>query len=114
MSDVAGSAPLALHTAGALDEPKAPIVNEVPHPAWYIREEMDARDWGIPSMARAMGGDYGINALALGMYLDVGPNEPNCRLGDMANDIARAFDVSVEFIKNMEAAWLAYATKEGR
>lgn len=81
---------------------------EVPHPSVMIREEMDARDWGTPSMARAMGGDYGINLLALEMYLSVGPGEPGMRLGEAAADIARAFGVSVEMIQNMEASWLRY------
>lgn len=77
------------------------------HPSVYIREEMDARDWGTPTMARQMGGDYGVNRLAIEMYLSIGPQNPGLRLGTMAADIARAFDVSVELFQNLEAAWLA-------
>jgi len=93
---------------GGEGTPRVADLIEVPHPSEFIREEMDERDWGTPSMARHMGGDYGINRLAIEMYLSVGPQNDGLRLGDMAADIARAFGVSVEFIQNMEAAWLRY------
>lgn len=76
------------------------------HPSVYIREEMDERDWGTPTMARKMGGDYGVNRFAIEMYLSIGPKNPGLRLGTMAADIARAFGVSMELFQNLEAAWL--------
>lgn len=110
MSDICGAAQTQ-RTAGALDEQKAPTI-EITHPSEYIREEMDARDWGIPSMARAMGGDYDIQGLALGMYLSIGPINPGLRLGAMADDIARAFGTSAELWQNLEKSWLRARAQE--
>lgn len=76
------------------------------HPSVYIREEMDARDWGTPSMARHMGGDYQTSLFAIEMYLSIGATLPELRLGGMAEEIARAFGTSVETWRNLEAAWL--------
>lgn len=76
------------------------------HPSEYIREEMDARDWGTGTMAARMGGDYHTNKLALEMYLRAGPLDRNLRLGMMAADVARAFGTSVEYWENLERAWL--------
>lgn len=57
--------------------------------------------------ARArMGGDFGVKRLALDLYFEVGPTEPNLRLGD-PQDIADAFGVDRDFFLNLERAWLA-------
>ena len=83
---------------------------EPSHPSVFILEEMKARDWDRDRLASAMcaqmsNEEFGINRLALDMYLEVGPNEPNLLLDTKA--IARAFQISEEFWKNLEAAWRA-------
>lgn len=88
---------------------------EVFHPSELIRDEMDSRDWGIPTMARKMGGDAGVNRLALEMYFVVGPQNPGCRLGPvMAAQIAKAFGTSIEVWTNLEAAWLSHPTTQAK
>jgi hypothetical protein len=98
-------------TSTPSEELKPSDIVDVPHPSVYIREEMDERDWAIPTMARHMGGDYGTNVFALQMYLSIGPANPGLRLGDMAADIAHAFGTSVELFQNMEAAWLKHVDR---
>jgi hypothetical protein len=79
---------------------------EIPHPSVFIQEEMAARGWDRWALARQMGGDYRSNRLEIDLYFEVGPDKTNMRLGKTGEDIARAFDVSPEFLRNMEAAWL--------
>jgi hypothetical protein len=38
-----------------------PIPSEVPHPSFYLKEEMEARGWSIADAAQRMPGDYGIS-----------------------------------------------------
>lgn len=77
---------------------------EVFHPSIFIQEEMDARGWDRCELARRMGGDYRQRRLEIDLYFEVGPAEPNLLIGD-AEDLARAFGVSAEFFRNLEAAW---------
>jgi plasmid maintenance system antidote protein VapI len=82
---------------------------EVPHPSHFIAEELKARGWSVNRLAVAMGGDsWNLNRFALDLYFTVGPTNPECRLGAMADDLADAFGVPPEFFHNMEAAWLRY------
>ena len=78
------------------------------HPSLFIKEELEARDWTIGELARAMPGDYGINFVALEFYLDLGPEEPGLRMNNMAADISRAFGVDPDFFSNLERAWLEH------
>ena len=71
-----------------------------------MREEMEARGWDRWTLARHMGGDYLMTRLQIDLYFEVGPDKPNMRLGKTGEDFARAFDVSAEFFRNLEAAWL--------
>jgi hypothetical protein len=76
-----------------------------PHPSEFIAEEMEARGWDRWELARRMGGDYRMRRLEIDLYFEVGPGERNLRIGD-GEDFARAFGVSAEFFRNLEAAWL--------
>ena len=82
-------------------------MTDVPHPSVFIQEEMDARGWDRWALAHRMGGDPRIKHLELDMYFEVGPEKTTMRMGPTGDDIARAFDVSPEFFRNMERAWLA-------
>ena len=77
------------------------------HPSVFIEEELAARGWSLDRLAQEMGGDFGVNRLAIEMYLAVGPDDPNCRIGEMAGDLARAFGTSVELFQNLERSYLA-------
>lgn len=92
--------------------PLVPV--EAFHPNIFIKEELEAREWSIDDLVRRMPGDYGINHLAIDMYLDLGADEPNMRLGDMAAEIARAFGVSDEFFTNLEKTWFDHPTTKAR
>jgi len=75
------------------------------HPSVFIREEMRARRWSRETLARRMPGDAVVNRLAIDLYLEIGPREPNLRLD--TEYFAGAFGVSPEFFRNLEAVWLA-------
>lgn len=81
------------------------------HPATFIQEEMDARNWTRDRMAVAMAAvdakDPGICRLELDLYLDVGPSDDRLRLGKTGRSFAVAFGLSEGFFVRMEAAWLA-------
>ncbi len=86
-------------------------VAEVFHPSEYIQEELEARGWTRDRLATAMRGeDWGTNRLAIDLYIEVGPTDPGCRLGTMADDLARAFGTSVELWRNLEKTWLEHPT----
>lgn len=80
------------------------------HPAAFIEEEMDARGWSSLDVARRMAGDPARNQIAIDIYLAVGTRKDkpptNLRLGNMADDLGRAFDVSPRLFRNLESAWL--------
>jgi plasmid maintenance system antidote protein VapI len=84
----------------------AALTTDVPHPSVFIQEEMDERGWSRRELARRMGGDYRMKRLEIDLYFEVGPDKTNMRLGRTGEDMARAFDVSPEFLRNLEAAWL--------
>lgn len=81
------------------------------HPSSFIQDEMTARNWTRYRMAIAMAassaGDPSISLLCLDLYLEVGDDYANLRLGDMADEIAGAFGISRDFFINLENAWLA-------
>lgn len=74
--------------------------------AEYIAEEMDERRWTTTDVAIRMGdgASFGINCLTLELILAV--QDDNLLLDDQtAKGIARAFDVSVEVIRNLDTRW---------
>jgi plasmid maintenance system antidote protein VapI len=84
---------------------RTPLV--VIHPSAIIQEELDARGWSRDRLAVKMGGDAGLNRLALDMYFEVGPSHTDLLLGDEeAAQLARAFGVSAELFLNLQRQWL--------
>jgi hypothetical protein len=81
------------------------IPAEVFHPSVFIIEEMEARGWDRDELARRMGGEWKLNRVVLELYFEIGPTEPNLRMGD-GEDFAQAFGVSAELFQNLEKAWL--------
>jgi plasmid maintenance system antidote protein VapI len=77
---------------------------EVFHPSYYVHDELVARGWDLDRLAHEMGGDFGINRLALDMFFAV--HDPNARLGEMADQFAHAFGTSAELFRNLEAAYI--------
>ena len=78
------------------------------HPSVFIQDELDERGWSRDDLAIRMGGEFGMNRLALDMYFEVGPGEPDLLLGEeTALQLARAFDVSPQFFLRLHDAWRA-------
>ncbi len=77
---------------------------EVFHPSYFVHEELEACGWTLDLLAHEMGGDFGINRLALDMFFAV--HDVNARMGDMADQFALAFGTSADLFRNLEAAWL--------
>jgi plasmid maintenance system antidote protein VapI len=88
------------------------IPAEVFHPSIFIKEEMEARGWTIGDLAKAMGGDYGINFVGLEFYLELGPEEPGLRMNDTAVSISRAFGIDPDFFSNLERSWLEHPSTQ--
>lgn len=86
---------------------KTTVPAEVFHPSVFILEEMDERGWDRDMVAMRMSPEFGKNRLTLDLYLDLGPEKTNMRLGEKTTTaLARAFGTSAEFWTNLEAAWL--------
>ena len=79
---------------------------EVFHPSVFIREEMRERKWSLRELARRMGTDPQITVLGLHLYFKCGPTEPNLRLGNDIERLARAFGSSADYWRNLEKAWV--------
>ena len=72
---------------------------------------MTERGWKSSDVARRMGGkdEYAINLFAFEMALCAGDH---LRVDDpVFDDIARAFDVTPEFLRNLHAGWLKNPSK---
>lgn len=82
------------------------------HPSVYIRQELRARRWSLDDLATRMGGDFGINRVALDFYMTIGPDNRHLRIGSSAEGLARAFDVSPDLLHNLERAWLGEPKRE--
>lgn len=75
--------------------------------AEHLGDEMAARGWTVEDVALRMGGDFGIDALALGLLLAV--QEDNLIIDDdTIVRLAGAFDVSPDLFRNLHAIWLKY------
>lgn len=81
------------------------IVAEAWPLAFYLAEEMDARGWTTLDVATRMGGkDIGRDVLIVGLLLAV--HRDGLLFGDdVFAGLARAFDLSEEFLRNLDAAW---------
>lgn len=88
-------------------------IAEAFHPSQYIRDELEARGWSLDDLALRMGGDFGVNRLALDFYFELGPTEPDMRIGlQSAAQLGIAFSVSPALFLNLEKAWLASSPRQ--
>jgi hypothetical protein len=83
----------------------------IPHPSYYVLEEMDERGWDRDRLAIEVvkarpDRDYGITRLAIDFFFGVGPIDPRSRMGELANDFGAAFGTSSELFTNLERSWL--------
>jgi hypothetical protein len=81
------------------------------HPSVYAAEEMEARGWDRDRLAYEMTVPYdekawGLNRLALDFFFEVGPTDRNCRMGEIADALDLAFNVTSGFFQNIEDMWL--------
>ena len=69
-------------------------VGDVPHPGYFIQEELDARGWGQVDLAYILG----ISAQALNPII----KGKRAITPDMARALGDAFDVPAEFFANLQ------------
>jgi len=87
------------------------------HPSVFIKDELEERKWSVHDLVFRMRRydsekDWGINCLAVEMYLEV--HEPGVILScAMAMQFGDAFGISAEMFLNLDAAWRE-AQKEPR
>jgi len=78
--------------------------NQVPHPGFFIKEELEARGWLQRDLAYILGiADQAVSAILSGK---VGISS------DMAKSLGDAFDVSAEFFLNLQKKYELYKTNE--
>jgi plasmid maintenance system antidote protein VapI len=78
----------------------------------YVRDELEARGWSIQEFVTRMFPiqsvrQRSIDMLAVDFLLTV--DDPGLRMGDMAGPMAKALGVSVEFLTNLERAYVEWA-----
>lgn len=84
--------------------PREPIYGVGCSPAETIEDELAARGWTTYDLAMRMGGDVGVNQLAVDLLLAC--RWRGCLVGaEMAEQLHRAFGVSAQFWLNLDAAW---------
>ena len=84
------------------------------HPSVFISDELEARGWSKEMLAIAMTGDIDRNILMLDLYMEVGPERPNMRIGKtLSKKLSHAFGTSQQFWLNLEAEWLKRAERMG-
>ena len=85
------------------------IPAEVFHPSEFIFDELNARGWGINTLAKMMPGEFSTNYAALDMYLIIGKDNVNLRMGeDLIKDLASIFEVSEDYFRNLEKSWVNF------
>ncbi|MBP2232865.1 plasmid maintenance system antidote protein VapI [Azospirillum agricola] len=91
-----------------------------PARAWpvghFIRSELEARGWSVQEFVIRMHPiqsvrQRSIDMLAVDFLLTV--DDPGLRMGEMAAPMAKALGVSVEFLTNLEDAYVAWAMRQG-
>ncbi len=77
-------------------------------PGEFIKDELDARDWDIPELARRMGGDATLNQATVELLIYAPTKEVT--LGEeTAAQLSRAFGLSAQFFLNLDKQWQANA-----
>lgn len=73
----------------------------------FLREEMEARDWGADELALRMGPrkDFGINRLTVDFILFVEPMKGALLGPEASKCLAGAFGTSDDFWMNLDKAW---------
>lgn len=96
-------------TAMQTDAPRPAQAFPVGH---YLRDELAARGWSVQEFVTRMTPvqsveQRGFDMLAVDFLLNV--DDPAMRMGDMAEPMAKALGVSVEFLTNLERAYVEWA-----
>jgi plasmid maintenance system antidote protein VapI len=82
----------------------ARMIEDAEHLGDILLDEMFARRWNPQDVAERMGGDVRHNRLVVDTILIV--RSRNMRIGrPTAERLAAAFDVSAEFLLNLDEAW---------
>jgi len=70
----------------------------------FIKEEMEARGWGLGDLINRMGGDILVNALTLDLIVNV--HDRDILLGEVtARELGKAFGTSEEYWLGLDRAW---------
>lgn len=94
-----------------------PIVTAADEPAHVFSlaetlcDEMQARGWTTSDVAARMGGErqYAMSKFVVDLVLAVSPTKDRLIVDDETFEgLARAFDVSEQFFRNIDAAWRAW------
>jgi len=82
----------------------ASLLNEIPHPGEFIRDELDARGWAQRDLAYILGvKEQAINPIMSGKR-GISP--------DMARSLSKAFGISPEYFLNIQKAFELSTSKE--
>ncbi|WP_376960177.1 hypothetical protein ABNQ39_20960 [Azospirillum sp. A26] len=82
----------------------------------YLRDELEARGWTVQEFVTRMFPiqsvrQRSIDMLAVDFLLTV--EDPSLRMGDMAEPMAKALGVSVDFLTNLERAYVEWCAGSG-
>ena len=89
-----------------MSEKPVRIPAEAFHLSTMLQDELEARGWHLPDLARRMGSEseYKLNLCTLELIWAV--HDASCRAGDESlKKMAAAFGFSFEYLKNLENAW---------
>lgn len=75
--------------------------------AYHLAEEMAARNWRATDVAERMSGNYGKNVLMVNLLLAV-QRDGMILDRPLLENLAGAFDVSVELLENLHASWIKW------
>ena len=83
----------------------------IPHPTSFLMDEMISRKMSRDDLAKIVsektGESYGLAKLALDLYWTVGPFDPSCRMGELAEWFSLAFGISKDYFLNLEKMWMS-------
>ncbi len=73
-------------------------------PGEFIKDELDARGWDIPELARRMGGDTLLNHATVELLI-YAPTKEVTLGADTSAALGRAFGVNPKFYLNLDRLW---------